>query len=94
MVMVLVVAILAVNHAAGQPDEVRPGMSPEQVTRLLGEPDRKAVLVGKALRSPDDLSADEAARLRLVYIYEPSGLQVWFQNGKVTGVTRQGVSPR
>lgn len=27
----------------------------------------------------------------LVYVY-PAGLQVWFWEGKVTGVTRHGVS--
>jgi hypothetical protein len=50
--------------------------------------------VGKALRDAEQLSAEDLARLRLVYIYEPSGLQVWFREGKVTGVTRQGVLPQ
>jgi hypothetical protein len=69
-------------------------MSEEQVVQLLGEPTRKAALVGKALQDIQRLSAEELARLRLVYIYDPSGLQVWFQEGRVTGVTRHGVLVR
>jgi hypothetical protein len=80
--------------AFAQPAEVFPGMSEERVLQLLGQPTRKAALVGKALRDAEQLSAEDLARLRLVYIYEPSGLQVWFREGKVTGVTRQGVLPQ
>ena len=94
MGVLLVVASVVVSRAFGQPEEVRPGMSPEQVTRLLGEPDRRAVLVGKVLRDAGQFSADNLARLRLVYIYDASGVQVWFWDGKVTGMTRHGVSSR
>jgi hypothetical protein len=87
----LLLTPLLVLGAFAQPGEVRPGMSEEQVVRLLGQPTRKAVLVGKALRDAEEVSAEDLARRRLVYVYDPSGLQVWFWDGKVTGVTRHGV---
>jgi hypothetical protein len=87
-----IVAILAVSRASAQHGDVRRGMTTEQVTLLLGEPDRKAVLIGKVLRDADQFSAEDLARLRLVYIYDLSGLRVWFLDNTVTGVTRDGVS--
>jgi hypothetical protein len=74
--------------------EIRLGMSQEEVVQLLGEPDRKAVLVGKVLRDIYKVYDEDVTRLRLVYVYETSGLQVWFKDGRVTGVTRHGVSIR
>jgi hypothetical protein len=68
------------------------GMSQEDVVRILGKPDRKQVLVGKVLRDLDTVPPDELTRLRLVYIYETSGVQVWFKEDKVTGATRNGIS--
>ncbi len=68
-------------------------MSREDVVHLLGEPNREAVLVGKVLRDADQLPAEEdLTRFRLVYIDDKSGLQVWFMDGKMTGVTRYGFS--
>ena len=59
--------------ALAQPGEVRLGMSEEQVVQLLGEPTRKLVLVGKELRDVEQFSAEDLARLRFVYVYDPSG---------------------
>lgn len=74
-------------------DDLRLGMSQENVVQLLGEPSRKSVLIGKVLRDIDQFPAGEdLARFRLVYVYDKSGLQVWFEDGKVTGVIRNGVS--
>ncbi|HWQ69114.1 MAG TPA: hypothetical protein VN494_04035 [Patescibacteria group bacterium] len=69
-------------------------MSQVEVVQLLGEPDRKAILVGKVLRDLDQVRDEDVTGLRLVYVYETSGLQVWFKDGRVTGVTRYGVSIR
>jgi len=69
-------------------------MSQEEVVQLLGEPDRKAVLVGKVLRDLDKAHDEDVNRLRLVYVYETISLQVWFKVGRVTGVTQHGVSIR
>jgi hypothetical protein len=68
------------------------GMSREDVARLLGEPDRRQVLVGKVLRDLDTVPPEDLTRLRLVYIYETLGIQVWFKGDKVTGATRNGIS--
>lgn len=85
--------ILFAAGACAPADEVRLGMSQENVVQLLGEPSRKAVLVGKVLRNVDQLPTQEdLARFRLVYFYDPSGLQVWFKDDRVTGVVRNGVS--
>lgn len=72
-------------------EEVHLGMSQRDVVHVLGQPDRQAVLVGKVLQDPRELKPEEVAQHRLVYIYDHSGLQVWFANGKVTGMTRDGV---
>ncbi len=40
----------------------------------------------------EQFSAEDLARLRFVYVYDPSGVQVWFWERKVTGVTRHGIS--
>ncbi len=90
------VAILSIflAYAGASAEGVRLGMSQEEVVQLLGEPDRKAVLVGKVLRDLDEVRDEDVSRLRLVYVYETFGLQVWFKDGRVTGVTRHGVSIR
>lgn len=92
----LCVAILVVFlvYACASAENVRLGMSREEVVQLLGEPDRKAVLVGKVLRDLDTVPDEDVTGLRLVYVYETSRLQVWFKDGRVTGVTRHGVSIR
>ena len=75
--------------------EVRPGMSETRVVQILGAPPRTAVLVGKELRALADLPVGaDPGQYRLVYIYERSGLLVWFKDGQVTGVTRGGVAVR
>jgi hypothetical protein len=81
-------------YACASAEEVRLGMSQEEVVQLLGEPDRKAVLVGKVLRDLDKVRDEDVTRSRLVYVYETSGLQVWFKDSRVTGVTRHGLSIR
>lgn len=81
-------------YACASAEEVRLGMSQVEVVQLLGEPDRKAILVGKVLRDLDQVRDEDVTGLRLVYVYETSGLQVWFKDGRVTGVTRHGVSLR
>lgn len=74
--------------------DIRLGMTQQEVVQRLGEPDRKAVLVGKELRDLNELENQDVARLRLVYVYEQSGIQVWFKDDSVTGVTQDGVSIR
>lgn len=67
-------------------------MSAADVVRALGEPSRKAVLVGKELRDLDEAEAgNDPGDRRLVYVYDDTGVQVWLQNGVVTGVVRDGV---
>lgn len=91
--VVIGAAILFMAGACGPEDDLRAGMSQECVVQLLGEPSRKAVLIGKVLRDIDRMPAEEdLARFRLVYFYDESGLQVWFADGKVTGATRNGIS--
>ncbi len=92
-VCVAIMFIFSANACASA-EEVRLGMSQEEVVQLLGEPDRKAVLVGKVLRDLDKVRDEDVTRLRLVYFYEMFGLQVWFKDSQVTGVTRHGVSIR
>lgn len=88
-------ALALLAGACAAADEVRPGMPREDVVHLLGEPDRMAVLDGKVLRGVEELPAEaDASRLRLVYFYDESRLQVWFKDGKVTGVTRDGIAVR
>ena len=85
--------ILLMTAACNAEDQLRVGMSQEEVSQILGEPSRKAVLIGKELRSIEMLPVgEEVTQFRLVFVYDESGLQVWFSDGKVTGVTRNGVS--
>ena len=89
------VALVLLAGACGAADELRIGMPREDVVHLLGEPNRKAVLDGKVLRDVEELPAEvDASQFRLVYFYDESGLQVWFKDGKVTGVTREGIAVR
>ena len=75
-------------------EKVRLGMLQKEVVQLLGEPDRKAILVGKVLRDLDKVRDEDVTRLRQVYVFDGLKLQVWFKGGRVTGVTRDGVSIR
>jgi hypothetical protein len=91
--VVIAAVILLMAGACAPEDDLRLGMSQEGVVQLLGEPSREAVLIGKVLRDIDRLPAEEdPAQFRLVYFYDKSGLQVWFEDGKVTGATRNGIS--
>ncbi len=86
------VTILVFAAACTEPRKVQLGMSQLEVVGLLGEPDRISVLDGKVLRELDELEATDLVEYRLVYTYDEPGLQIWFEVGKVTGVTRDGVS--
>jgi len=68
-------------------------MTPEQVVALLGEPDRKAILEGKVLRTltPNNSEID-LWKNRLVFIYDRTKVQVWFKNGRVTEMTKDGLA--
>ena len=82
--------LLAATIACAPAGEVEPGMSSTEVVRILGEPTRTAMLDGKELREVGP-GEDVGAR-RVVYFYDATGLQVWLQNGAVTGVVRDGVA--
>ena len=69
------------------------GMTLDHVVALLGKPDRKAVLEGKVLRTlTQDDSESDLGQNRLVFIYDQTKLQVWFKNGRVTGMTQDGLA--
>lgn len=82
--------LLAATVACTPAGEVEPGMSSAEVVRILGEPTRMAMLEGKVLR--EVAPGEDVGDRRVVYFYEASGLQVWLQNGAVTGVVRDGVA--
>jgi 3-isopropylmalate dehydratase small subunit len=68
-------------------------MPMQEVLTILGEPDRKAILSGKLLRDvPENSTEIFASNSRIVFIYRHNNLQVWFRQGRVTGVTKDGVS--
>lgn len=73
--------------------DVKVGMPMEEVLTILGEPDRKAILSGKLLRDVPENSAETlSSKSRLVFIYKHNNVQVWFRQGLVTGMTKDGVS--
>ena len=88
------VVLLFFSCANTLAEKIQPGMSEEEVINLLGKPDRKAVLIGKILRDFDKVPPEDRNRLRLVYLYDASGLQIWFETGKVTGITQYGLTIR
>jgi len=73
--------------------KVERGMSPDEVTAILGPPDSRHALEGKDLRA---ISEAEAIALppeaRWVFAYETDKVRVFFADGAVTGMTRDGVS--
>lgn len=91
----LLIALLSLTPEAALTEvmDVKVGMPMQEVLTILGEPDRKAVLSGKLLRdlpenSPETLSSES----RIVFIYQHNNIQVWFRQGHVTGVTKDGSS--
>jgi hypothetical protein len=73
--------------------DVTIGMTMQEVMAIMGEPDRKAVLSGKILQDLAEISPDVArSNARIVFIYNKDNLQVWFRQGRVTGMTKDGVS--
>lgn len=73
--------------------DVTIGMSVQEVLTILGEPDRKAVLSGKLLRDvPKNDAETLASTFRMVFIYQRSTIHVWFRQGRVSGMTKDGVS--
>ncbi len=79
--------------ASAETMNVTIGMSMQDVITIIGEPDKKAVLSGKVLRNFTEVSPETAvSKSRIVFIYEKNNVQVWFQQGRVTGMTKDGVS--
>lgn len=79
--------------ASAESMNVTIGMSMQDVITIIGEPDRKAVLSGKVLRDFTEVNPQTAvSKSRSVFIYEKDNVQVWFQQGRVTGMTKDGVS--
>ena len=68
-------------------------MTPEQVMAQRGKPDRIAILEGKLLRA---LAFEEVGRYltknRVVFIYDKTQEHVWFQEGRVIGMTEYGLA--
>ena len=72
--------------------DVKIGMPMQEVLTILGEPDRKAILSGKLLQDVPENSAETlSSKSRIVFIYKHN-VQIWFRQGHVTGVTKDGVS--
>ena len=78
---------------ANQPAPICLDMTLDQVVAKLGKPDRRAILEGKLLRTltMDDSEVD-LLQNRLVFIYDQTKVQVWFKNGRVTGMTKSGIA--
>jgi hypothetical protein len=90
-VVVLSTTVSPALHA--QIMDVTIGMPMQDVVAALGEPDRKAVLSGKVLRDLTEISPEIAgSKSRIVFIYNKDNVQVWFRQGRVTGITKEGVS--
>jgi hypothetical protein len=89
--VVLSATVSSAVHA--QIMDVTIGMPMQEVIAALGEPDRKTVLSGKVLRDLAEISPEAAvSKSRIVFIYNKDNIQVWFRQGRVTGVTKDGIS--
>lgn len=68
-------------------------MTSEQVMAQRGKPDRVAILEGKLLRA---LVLEEAVKYltksKVVFIYDKTQEYVWFQEGRVVGITEYGLA--
>jgi hypothetical protein len=73
--------------ANGKPP-VAVGMSKAEVRRRLGPPERISKLDGKLLSTVTEDQEDRVSG-RLAYFYRGGATVVWFQDGRVTSVTRQ-----
>jgi 3-isopropylmalate dehydratase small subunit len=91
----LLVTLLSLTPqtAVAEVMDVKIGMPMQEVLTILGEPDRKAILSGKLLRDvPENSTEIFASNSRIVFIYRHNNIQVWFRQGRVTGMTKDGVS--
>lgn len=92
-IFAVILATTASPAVHAQIMDVTIGMPMQEVIAALGEPDRKAVLSGKVLHDLTEISPEIAgSKSRVVFIYNKDNVQVWFQQGRVTGVTKDGVS--
>ncbi len=91
ILMIGVSGVLIVGGAQATMIELE--MTPEQVMAQRGKPDRIAILEGKLLRS---LALEEVGRYltknRVVFIYDKTQEHVWFQDGRVIGMTEYGLA--
>lgn len=92
LINILIGALLLFTMTCKKTEGLQLGMQQQEVINLLGEPDHKAFLDGKVLRSLSDLETNDLDKYRIVFTYEDSNIQVWFKAGKVTGATRKGIS--
>lgn len=92
-VLAVVLSTSVSPAASAEIMDVTIGMPMEEVIAALGEPDRKAVLSGKVLRDLTEMSPEVAvSKSRIVFIYNKDNIQVWFRQGRVTGMTKDGIS--
>ena len=81
------------RDASAEIMDVTIGMPMQDVIATLGEPDRKAVLSGKVMRDLAEIDPEAAvSKSRIVFIYNKDNIQVWFRQGRVTGITKDGIS--
>ena len=78
---------------AGEASSVALGMREQEVVSILGQPERKAILQGKLLIDiKGGTMPSNRPNAMIVFLYERDKVRVWFRRGKVTDVTRDGVS--
>lgn len=85
--------ITAVLASCTSQETIHLGMTDNQVIKILGVPDRHAILIGKLLQDTERLESTVVlSRYRQVFIYNESDMQIWFKAGNVTGITKKGIS--
>ncbi len=90
--MVIFLIVFFLTGACAKQKDITHGMSAKEVIQRMGAPDSIAVQEGKLLRKLEAAEVKDFTGKRIVYIYEVNNIQIWFENGKVSGMTRNGVS--
>ena len=93
-VAVLLLAVgVGEQGLVGEVSSVAFGMREQEVVRILGQPERKVILQGKLfLDLEGGTMFSDRPNAMIVFLYERDNVRVWFRRGKVTDVTRDGVS--
>lgn len=80
------------NSMKSNEGSIQKGMDATEVIQALGEAEKISYLDGKFLNQVANINEVDFSKQRVVFSYNDDVTHVWFENGTVNSVTKNGVA--